>query len=108
MMPTEKNNESTTPCISYGWVCAYLENPADFPQAVDRLELSVIAHATTHTHKRCAQFMKDSYEIEKPNSDLNYLTLGIKYIVLFIVLFFGSWIAIPLFVANGVTTRVNR
>gem|GEM_PF-5516524 len=43
---------SSTPCISYGWVCAYLENPADFPQAVYRLELSVMAHATTHTHKR--------------------------------------------------------
>jgi len=52
--------------------------------------------------------MKDNYEIEKPSSDLNYLTIGIKYIVLFIVLFLGSWIAIPLFVSNGVTTRVNR
>lgn len=55
-----------------------------------------------------SQFIKDSYEIEKPNSDLNNLTIGIIYIVLFIVLFLGSWIALPLFVSNGVTTRVNR
>ncbi len=46
---------ATTACISYGWVRAYLENPSDFPQAVDRLELSVTAHATTHTHKRSRQ-----------------------------------------------------
>ncbi|RKE89075.1 hypothetical protein [Ichthyenterobacterium magnum] len=51
--------------------------------------------------------MKDSYEIEKPSSDLNYLTIGIKYIVLFIVLFLASWIAIPLFIANGRATRIN-
>ena len=51
--------------------------------------------------------MNDSYEIEKPVSDLNFLTIGIKYIVLFIVLFLGSWIAIPLFVSNGRPTRVN-
>ncbi|EIJ40871.1 hypothetical protein JoomaDRAFT_3946 [Galbibacter orientalis DSM 19592] len=51
--------------------------------------------------------MNDSYKIEKPASDLNFLTIGIKYIVLFIVLFLGSWIAIPLFVSKGRTTRVN-
>jgi len=36
-----------------------LENPADFPQAVDRLELSVTAHATTHTHKRYPPYEKN-------------------------------------------------
>ena len=51
--------------------------------------------------------MTDSYEIEKPTSDLNYLTIAIKYIVLFIVLFLSSWIAIPLFVSRGRPTRVN-
>jgi len=51
--------------------------------------------------------MTDSYEIEKPTSDLNYLTIGIKYIVLFIVIFLASWIAIPLLVSTGRPTRVN-
>lgn len=51
--------------------------------------------------------MNDSYKIEKPTSDLNFLTIGIKYIVLFIVFFLGSWIAIPLFVSNGRPNRVN-
>jgi hypothetical protein len=51
--------------------------------------------------------MNDSYEIDKPTSDLNYLTIGIKYIVLFIILFLGSWIALPLFVSKGRPTRVN-
>jgi len=51
--------------------------------------------------------MTDSYEIEKPISDLNFLTIGIKYTVLFIVLFLTSWIAIPLFVSRGRPTRVN-
>ncbi|SEA60355.1 hypothetical protein [Bizionia paragorgiae] len=51
--------------------------------------------------------MKDSYDIEKPRSDLNYFTVGIKYTVLFIVLFLASWIAIPLLIANGRATRMN-
>lgn len=52
--------------------------------------------------------MKDIYEIEKPSSDLNYLTIVIKYIVLFIVFFLASWFAIPLLFANGRSTRVNK
>lgn len=51
--------------------------------------------------------MIDSYEIEKPTSDLNFLTIGIKYIVLFLVFFLAGWIAIPLFVSKGRPTRVN-
>jgi len=37
-----------TPYISYGLVCAYLENPADFPKIVLYLERSVPKHATAH------------------------------------------------------------
>lgn len=51
--------------------------------------------------------MKDSYVIEKPSSDLNYLTIGIKYIVLFIVLFLASWVAMPLLVSKGRPYRMN-
>ena len=51
--------------------------------------------------------MKNIYEIEKPTSETNYLTIGIKYVVLFIVLFLASWIAIPLFVAKGRGSRIN-
>ena len=51
--------------------------------------------------------MNLSYEIEKPISDLNPLTSLIKYIVLFIVLFLSSWVAIPLFLSKGRATRVN-
>jgi len=51
--------------------------------------------------------MIDIYEIEKPTSDLNYLTIGIKYIALFIVIFLGSWIAIPLLISKGRPTRIN-
>lgn len=54
-----------------------------------------------------AQFMNNSYEVEKPASDLNFLTIGIKYIVLSIVLFLASWIAIPLFVSKRRPARIN-
>lgn len=36
--------------------------------------------------------MTKSYEVDRPVSNLGYFILGIKYIVLFIVLFFASWI----------------
>jgi len=52
--------------------------------------------------------MEESYQIKKPVSNLNFLTIAIKYIVLFIVLFLGSWFAIPIFVSNGRPTRINK
>ncbi|MEO7283952.1 hypothetical protein [Gelidibacter sp.] len=42
-MVTIEKSQLATPCISYGLVRAYLEIPAEFPQAVYRLELSVIS-----------------------------------------------------------------
>ena len=39
--------------------------------------------------------MKMIFEIDKPVSDMNYFTLGIKYIVLTIVFFIASWIILP-------------
>tara|TARA_R110002050_G_scaffold299255_1_gene464324 strand:+ start:1528 stop:2070 length:543 start_codon:yes stop_codon:yes gene_type:complete len=51
--------------------------------------------------------MKNTYEIEKPTSETNYFTIVIKYVVLFIVLFLASWIAIPLFISKGRGSRIN-
>ncbi|MBU2906402.1 hypothetical protein KO529_16520 [Arenibacter algicola] len=51
--------------------------------------------------------MTNIYEIEKPATETNYFTIGIKYVVLFIVLFLTSWIAIPLFIAKGRGSRIN-
>lgn len=51
--------------------------------------------------------MTNNYKIEKPTSDLNYLTNGIKYVVLGIILFFASWIAVPLFVSQNRPYRLN-
>ena len=39
--------------------------------------------------------MKKIYKIDKPKSDMNYFTLGLKYIVLTIVFFIAGWIIIP-------------
>ena len=44
--------------------------------------------------------MKKIFEIDKPKSDLNYFTLGIKYVVLFIVIFIASWIILPFITAT--------
>ena len=52
--------------------------------------------------------MKTTFEIEKPVSDLNFLTLGIKYIVLFIVLFIASWIAIPILFSRKNAHNINE
>tara|TARA_R110002074_G_scaffold166430_1_gene327022 strand:+ start:29671 stop:30213 length:543 start_codon:yes stop_codon:yes gene_type:complete len=51
--------------------------------------------------------MINIYEIEKPTTETNYFIIGIKYVVLFIVLFLASWIAIPLFMARGRGSRIN-
>jgi len=51
--------------------------------------------------------MTDSYEIEKPTSDINYFVIGVKHLVLFILLFFASWIGIPLLIAKRRGSRIN-
>ncbi|MGG8494956.1 hypothetical protein ACQY1Q_00950 [Tenacibaculum sp. TC6] len=52
--------------------------------------------------------MTNFYEIEKPITDVNYLTIAIKYTVLFILLFLVSWIAIPLLVLKRSSSGVHK
>ena len=52
--------------------------------------------------------MNNSFQIEKPTSDLNIVTSVIKYIVLSIILFLASWIAIPLLISQNRPYRLNN
>jgi len=51
--------------------------------------------------------MNTNFKVEKPILHLNYFTIFIKYIVLFIVLFLSSWVAIPLLTVGKRGSRVN-
>ncbi|MBI6120116.1 hypothetical protein [Salegentibacter maritimus] len=52
--------------------------------------------------------MKESFQIEKPTSDIDIVTAIIKYIVLGITLFLASWIAIPLLISQNRPYRLNK
>ncbi len=47
------------------------------------------------------------FEIEKPTFQINYFTLIIKYSVLAIVLFIGSWVIFPLAISQKYGSRLN-
>lgn len=51
--------------------------------------------------------MKEHFKVEKPILHLNYFTICIKYIVLFVLLFLSSWIVIPLLTAGKRGRTVN-
>jgi hypothetical protein len=62
-----KNNESTTTCITNCLVCVYSENPTDFPLVRFLITNLVLANATSHTQNRCHTF-------ENKNIEKNLLT----------------------------------
>ena len=49
-----------------------------------------------------------TYKVEKPKNNLHWSTLIIKYIVLFICLFFASWIVLPFVFSHKSARTANQ
>ena len=63
----------TTTCITNCLVCAYSENPTDFPIGSVSFVNLVLANATSHTQTRCTQAENETHLLLFFNFHLNFL-----------------------------------